>query len=136
MAASYGLLPEGEETTALQAAEALINKLVPAQRSPGSGPMSDRDVALYKSSLPSLWNSPGGNVILLDTMEALANYKAQQAEVAMAVSNRIMTPQEGVKSLMALPDPLAAFKEWKKTQGKGGGSPGTGGDLKSKYGLE
>jgi hypothetical protein len=126
IAASYGL-DVGPETTAIQAADALINKLVPAQRAPGSGPMSDRDVELYKSSLPSLWKTPEGNAILLDTMEALARYKAQQSEISTAVLNGQLTRQDGMKALRDLPDPLAAFKEWRKTQGKGG-EGGEGGD--------
>ena len=131
IAASYGI-SIGEDTTAIQAADALINKLVPAQRAPGSGPMSDRDVELYKSSLPSLWKTPEGNAILLDTMEALSRYKAQQAEISAAVLNREMTRQDGMKALRDLPDPLASFKEWKETQGKSGEDGGKPGEPKKK----
>ena len=39
-------------TAPAAAAEAMISQLVPAQRPPGSGVISDADLALYKASLP------------------------------------------------------------------------------------
>lgn len=42
----------------VEAFGALINQLVPQQRPPGSGQMSDRDVQMFKESLPQLINSP------------------------------------------------------------------------------
>lgn len=107
MMAKYGI--GGEGMSDIQAAQALINKLVPSQRQPGSGTMSDRDVELFTRSLPSLWNTPGGNKIILDTMRGLAEYKRKQGEIAMGVQMGELTRQEAVQALKALPNPLAGF---------------------------
>jgi hypothetical protein len=108
LASEYGIKLEGADR--LEAASAIINRLVPAQRTPGSGPMSDRDVELFKSSLPKLVNTPRGNKTILDTMEGLARYKAAQAEIANAVVNGAMDRKQGSAALMALPNPLEMFR--------------------------
>jgi hypothetical protein len=100
----YGIATEGLDE--IQATEALINQLVPEQRQPGSGPMSDKDLALFKASLPRLINQPGGNKLILDTMAGLLDYQIKQAEISEAVVAGDMTRQQGVKALMALPNPL------------------------------
>ena len=69
--------------------------------------MSDRDVELFKQSLPSLWNTPGGNTIILDTMQSLAEYKAAQSQIANHVLAGRMTREQGLDALQSLPNPLA-----------------------------
>lgn len=100
----------GEATSDLQAAQALINKLVPTQRQPGSGSMSDRDVELFTRSLPSLWNQPGGNEKILTVMQGLAQYKLEQGRIADMVVSGQMSRQDARKALMSLPNPLAGFE--------------------------
>lgn len=97
----------GEGMSDLQAAQALINKLVPTQRQPGSGTMSDRDVELFTRSLPNLWNTPGGNQKILSVMRGLAQYKQAQGQIAQAVMTGEMTRQEATEKLRSLPNPLA-----------------------------
>lgn len=99
----------GDGMDDLQAAQALINKLVPTQRAPGSGSMSDRDVELFTRSLPSLWNTPGGNEKILGVMRGLAQYKQAQGEIADMVLTGEMSRQEARQSLRKLPNPLAEF---------------------------
>ena len=99
----------GEGMSDLQAAQALINRLVPSQRQPGSGSMSDRDVELFTRSLPSLWNTPGGNQKILGVMRGLAQYKQQQGQIAQAVMAGEMSRQDATKALRSLPNPLAGF---------------------------
>ena len=94
----------------IQAAEAMISQLVPQQRAPGSGTMSDRDLELFKASLPSLINSPEGNKIIVKTMKGLANYSLAQSQIAQQVADRTITPAEGRKRLSELPNPLAEFQ--------------------------
>jgi hypothetical protein len=115
LASRYGI-KIGPNASKIEAAEAIINQLVPAQRPPGSGTMSDRDVDLFKSSLPSLSNTPQGNKIILDTMEAMAQYKAAQAEIATAVVTKQIDRAEGLKRLQSLPDPFATFKSFAGSQ--------------------
>jgi len=106
LASQYGI-KLGEKASDIEAAQALINQLVPQQRPPGSGTMSDRDVELFKQSLPSLWNTPGGNTIILDTMQSLAEYKAAQSQIANQVLAGRMTREQGLDALQSLPNPLA-----------------------------
>jgi hypothetical protein len=94
----------------LQAAQALINQMVPGQRPPGSGTMSDADLALFKASLPSIINQPGGNQLIIQTTKAINDYTIALAEIAEKVANREMTPAEGRKEQRAVPNPLADFK--------------------------
>lgn len=99
----------------VQAAEALINSLVPEQRQPGSGPMSDADLALFKKSLPRIINQPDGNRRILSTMRAITSYDAQGADIAARVRlpegdpNRL-TRSQAIQALQSRPDPLASIK--------------------------
>lgn len=106
-AGEWGIDTEG--LSDIQAAQAVINKLVPEQRQPGSGPMSDRDLELFKASLPRVINQPGGNKIIVDTLRSIAQYQIQMGEIADAVSDRAMTPAEARKAIRELPNPLADF---------------------------
>ena len=75
--------------------------------------MSDRDVQLFKDSLPSLWNQPGGNEKILGVMRGMAEYKSRQGEIADMVLNGDMTRQEGRRALRELPNPLEEFRKAK-----------------------
>lgn len=104
---SFGIPTEGLDD--VQAAQALINQMVPAQRPPGSGPMSDADLALFKQSVPRLINQPGGNQKIIDTMRGIADYTRKQAGIANQVANREISPAEGRKMLQALDNPMEGF---------------------------
>lgn len=105
MAGSMGLPVEG--ASEIQAAQALINQMVPGQRPPGSGTMSDQDLALFKASLPAIINQPGGNQKILQTMKAINEYTIEQAKIAQAIANRQITPAEGRELAARVPNPLA-----------------------------
>jgi hypothetical protein len=108
IAANYGLRL-GDDVGDIQAAQALINQIVPTQRPPGSGPMSDADLELFKQSVPRLINQPDGNRIIIETMRRLADYTRRQGEIAAAVNNRELTPADGRRMLYALENPLSGF---------------------------
>lgn len=107
MAGALGLPVDGVDD--VQAAQALINQMVPGQRPPGSGTMSDADLALFKASLPQIMNQPGGNQKILSTMKAINEYTIAQAEIAQAVANRQITPAEGRALAAQVPNPLAGM---------------------------
>lgn len=120
LAGEWGIQTEGLDS--LQSAQAIINSLVPEQRQPGSGPMSDADLELFKQSLPRLINTPEGNRIIIQTMRSIAEYDALGAQIA----NRARLPQDNpnylsrsqvMEALQSRPNPLSAFKP----------SPGVGG---------
>ncbi|MBA4774301.1 MAG: hypothetical protein H2044_01425 [Rhizobiales bacterium] len=93
----------------IQSTQALINELVPQQRQPGSGPMSDADLALFKQSLPRIINQPGGNTMILNAMRGITQYQIQMGEIADAVADRSIKPAEGRKMIRELKNPLEDF---------------------------
>jgi hypothetical protein len=98
---------ETQGLSEIQATEALINQLVPAQRAPGSGPMSDRDLALFKQSLPRLIQSAEGRAKILTNMKAINDYVVREGQIANRVLSGEITPQEGRRQIEGLGNPLA-----------------------------
>ena len=94
-------------TSAAEALNAQINQLVPGQRPPGSGTMSDADLALFKASLPQLINSPEGNQIILATMRGMAEHKRKLGDIANAVMVGDLDRRVALKQMQELPDPMA-----------------------------
>ena len=107
-AGNFGIQTDGLDD--IQAAAALINALVPAQRPPGSGPMSDADLELFKQSLPRIINSPGGNQIIIDTMRGLANYDAEGGRIVQMLRDKEITQAQAFEMLNNRADPFANFK--------------------------
>lgn len=95
--------------TELQATEALINQLVPAQRQPGSGPMSDKDLALFKQSLPRLIQTQEGRAKIIQNMKAINDYVAQEGRIASDVLSGRISPEEGRTRMQALGNPLSEY---------------------------
>lgn len=107
LAGNFGIKTEGLDD--LQAAQALINSLVPQQRAPGSGPMSDADLELFKQSLPRIINSPNGNQIILDTMRGIAQYDKMGADIVQRYRSGEITQAQAFAELGARPDPFAGL---------------------------
>jgi hypothetical protein len=117
-------IPLGEGAGDVQAFEAIVNRLVPAQRPPGSGTMSDRDVDLFKSSLPRLINQPGGNNRILDTMEGMTRYRQAQFEIARDVAAGQLSRRDALDRLSKLDNPLAWVRQQNRTNsGQTGSTP-------------
>lgn len=107
-AGEWGIPTEGLDT--LQAAQAAINSLVPEQRQPGSGPMSDADLALFKQSLPRIINQPGGNQTIINTMRGIAQYDAEGAEIVQQLRDGQINRAQAFERLQGRQNPLEAFK--------------------------
>lgn len=122
-AGEYGINTEG--LSEAQAAQALINSLVPEQRAPGSGPMSDADLALFKQSLPRLINQPGGNAAILDTLRKISQYDAEGASIVQRLRAGEIDRATAFSMLMNRENPLSNFRA--PTGGTGGMGGGTGG---------
>lgn len=90
----------------LTAANAILAKLIPAQRPKGSGTMSDADLAMFKSSLPSIMNKQGGNALILKTMSSIANYQIEMGRIATLALNSQISPMKAEEMMAELPDPL------------------------------
>lgn len=91
----------------IQAATAIVSQLVPQQRQAGSGTMSDKDVELFKSSLPRLINQPGGNQKIIDTIKAINQYDQQIGKIANDALAGKIKPQEADELISKVPNPLA-----------------------------
>ncbi|KRA59034.1 hypothetical protein [Rhizobium sp. Root651] len=100
----------GEGTSDIQAATALLEKMVPEQRAPGTGPMSDADIKMFRASLPRVLNQPGGNQLIFQTMRGIAEYEMQMGEIADQVADRTIKPSEGRKLIRELKNPLDGYK--------------------------
>jgi hypothetical protein len=85
--------------------------MVPEQRTPGSGPMSDADLALFKQSLPRIINQEGGNKLIMQTLKGIAVYEQQTGEIASKVLNHELTPAEGREAMKAVENPLELFRK-------------------------
>lgn len=107
-AGEWGIPTKGLDT--LQAAQAVINSLVPEQRQVGSGTMSDADLALFKQSLPRIINQPGGNDLILNTMRSIAQYDADGANIVQQLRSGKIDRAQAFEALQNRPNPLESFK--------------------------
>ena len=101
-----------------EAYEAIIARMAPAMRPPGSGASSDFDAKQFLRSLPALGNSPEGNAIIQQTFTALQ----QNRMAAMDIANRALSGEiswnEADKRIANLGDPFTAFNDYRaKTKG-------------------
>lgn len=107
LAGNFGIPSEGLDD--IQAAEALISKLVPSQRPPSSGTMSDADLALYKASLPSIAKQPGGNQKIIDTAMKINDYYIQHSSIDRQLALGNISVEDAWKQKQAIPNPLAGY---------------------------
>lgn len=107
-AGQFGIQTEGLDD--LQSAQALINSLVPEQRPPGSGPMSDADLELFKQSLPRIINQQGGNKAIIETMRGIAKYDAEGARIVQALRSGQIDRSQAFQMLQSRADPLAGVR--------------------------
>lgn len=105
----FGIKTDGLDK--VQAMESLISQLVPTQRPPGSGTISDADLRLYKASLPRLINTPEGNQLILETMYAINDHDIAAAEIAQRVAAGELSPAEARQEMRALPNPFDNWNE-------------------------
>lgn len=116
----FGIETDG--LSELQAASALINQLVPAQRPPGSGPMSDADLEMFKQSIVRIINTPEGNTLILQTMRQINEYDAELARIAQRAASGDITRAEARDAVNGMSNPLENFNERIKGVTRGGGA--------------
>ena len=105
----YGIETEG--TAGLQLAEAIISQLVPGQRPPGSGQMSDADLELFKRSLPQLIYTRKGNQEIINTMRAMADYDVARAQIARQLQFGDLNLRDATAAYDALGNPLQLYRD-------------------------
>lgn len=95
----------------LQAYQAVVSRLAPQMRVPGSGANSDFEARQFLLSLPTLGNTPGGNKIIEDTLMGIAQNKRAAGDIARQAGTGQITRQQADQMLQALPDPFTAFRQ-------------------------
>jgi hypothetical protein len=105
----------GDNVGAVEAYGAIVDKLTPQQRVPGSGATSDYEGRMFKNSLPTLMKTPQGNEIIQNTLAGLAQTKIERAKIAEAALAGDLTPAEALKQLRALPNAYDNFKKFQKS---------------------
>lgn len=69
-------------TDKVQAAQAIISKLIPNMRPSGAGSTSDYEEKLYAKGLAGLANTPGGNAEIIRSMRTVNQLALQRAQIA------------------------------------------------------
>ena len=110
LAAQYGI-NVGPRTTDLQVANALIDRLVPSARQGLPGAASDRDVQMFRNSLPSLLRTADGNRQILETLEALATSRVESARIAGSAFGNNADPARVWTELQSMRPPMEALEE-------------------------
>lgn len=128
-----GVKTEGLD--AIQSTRALLEKMVPEQRAPGSGTMSDADIVMFRNSLPRVINQQGGNQVILQTMRGIAQYEQQMGDIADAVADRSISPAEGRAKIRDLKNPLADYNNLIREKGLDAATPKTNGRV-TKNGVQ
>ena len=101
----------------IQAFEAITNRVAPALRVPGSGAQSDMELRNFLKSLPTLGNTPDGNMLVQRTLEGMVQTKLAAAEIASRALTGEITRKDADKLLRDLPDPMAEWREMNKKVG-------------------
>jgi hypothetical protein len=115
----------------LQAYQAIVSRMAPRMRPPGSGATSDFEMRQFLSALPQLGTTPQGNEMIANTLEALQQHRVAAADIGSRALAGELTPREAEKALRELPNPMEL---WRKSRGAlPSANPA---DLKKKYGLE
>jgi hypothetical protein len=124
-AGDLGIELEGADF--VQTANAIISQLVPGQRPPGSGQMSDADLALFKRSLPRLINTREGNLEIISTMRAMAEYDVARAQIARQLQFGDLALRDAAAAYDALGNPLQLYRDRAAGRETDGATPaGTG----------
>jgi hypothetical protein len=98
----------------IQAYNAIIQRLAPQQRVPGSGSTSDIEFRGFLKSMPAMSSHPEAREMTLNTMEALARDEMARGEIAGRLASKEINRTQAETELRALPDPMRGFTEWKR----------------------
>lgn len=118
----------------VQAYDSIVNRVAPTMRVAGSGGQSDTELKGFLKSMPGLGNTPGGNEIISQTLQGVAQNQERAAEIgSLALSGQI-SRTEAEKRLRELPDPMQGYREFIKRTKPAAAKAQT--DIRQKYGLE
>jgi len=80
LAAGLNILPQEQldELSQQELFQATTNYIIPRMRVAGSGSTSDREIELFKSSVPNLGNTVEGNKVLVGGLQSIAKYNKER----------------------------------------------------------
>jgi hypothetical protein len=121
MLGRMGIKTEG--VSDIEAYGALIDRLTPQQRVPGSGATSDFDAKMFKGSLPNLMNTPDGNRFIVDTMEKIIQNRMARGDIAMRAQlpkddEAYLSQSSALKEIRKLQAEARTFSDSVKEAGK------------------
>lgn len=102
LAQGLGIDVDSTDLASAQAVEAIVARIAPALRVPGSGTTSDRDLSLFLQSLPGIAKLPDANRIIISTLRAFADRAIQEAGIVNQVRSGQITRSGADKMLAAL----------------------------------
>ena len=107
-----------------QAYRAIVDRMAPRMRVPGSGATSDFEARQFLRALPALANNPQGNEIIQNTLQAVSESQMQAAEIASRALAGEITARDAEKLIRELPNP---YEAWRQSRGSAPTAPPAGG---------
>lgn len=111
-AESLGIKVDG--LSDIQLYESITQRLAPTLRAPGSGSTSDIEFKGFQRAIGPLSNTPAAREMILDTFEAASRNDVARADIASRLAQKEITRGQAEKELRSLPNPLEAFREFRK----------------------
>jgi hypothetical protein len=108
----------GSQAPQYEVARALLNQLIPGQRQGMPGAVSDRDVQMFRDSLPRLMSSPEGRQMTIDTLKAVAEDQVVRGRIAQDALNGRVPRREAEGMMDELPSPFTRFIEYQRQAGR------------------
>lgn len=104
-------------------AQGVIRSLAGTLRQPGTGPMTDKDFENFLRQVPSLMNTPQGNQLIMDRIEAIADYDEARGRIVGQLNdpNFPGSVADIQRQIYDLPNPLGGITN--EMGGQATGSP-------------
>lgn len=101
----------GPRASYIEMATSLLNQLIPGQRQGMPGAVSDRDVQMFRDSLPRLIGTPEGRIMISNTLKSVAEYNIERSRIATAAQNGELSRQQAAAQLNRLSSPFVRFNQ-------------------------
>lgn len=108
----------GAQVPQYEVASAILEQLIPGQRQGMPGAVSDRDVQMFRNSLPRLMSTPDGRQMVIDTLKSVSEDQVARGRIARDALNRRISSDEATDRMEALPSPFERFLEYQQRAGR------------------
>jgi hypothetical protein len=111
----------------IQAYQAIISKIAPTLKVPGSGATSDFEMQNFLLALPGIGKTPEANALISETFTAIAEVQSAAAYIANQAMAGEITSARANQMLAELPNPLASWVDAGRPGAPGSDAGGAGG---------